>query len=135
MGLCALGGLGVALAARVPPPVMPTLPAPLAASARPAGAPLSSSDTLWTGAALRTERFPELLLLSPLEPLRVPDPLLYFSATAPEGEALPEHARLLGAVSDAPEQPFPLPAEAQGHLILYSLGHDRVVAHAALGGA
>lgn len=133
MGVVSLGGLGVALASRVAPPVMPTLPAPVSAAALPAGPPLSVDEALWTGASIRTARYAEAVVLSPLEPLRMPDPLVYLAASAPAGEALPQGARLLGSLSDAANQPFPVPANAQGHLIVYSLAHDRVVAHAALG--
>ena len=69
-----------------------------------------------------------------LEPLRQPDLLLYFSATPPS-EALPGDAHLLGSVAYRQTRSYPLPATAApgGHLVLYSLAHQAVVATGALG--
>lgn len=66
-----------------------------------------------------------VLDLSVDAPLRAPDPLLYWSA-APAADALPADARLLGPLSGAPHQRFPLPA-ATGQLIVYSLGHGSIL--------
>ena len=68
--------------------------------------------------------------MEPTGPLRAPDPLLYWSASPAQG-ALPSDARLLGPLSAAPVQRFPLPAE-RGQLIVYSLGHAEIVAQGPL---
>ena len=61
-----------------------------------------------------------------------PDVLLYWSAEAPQGDAIPASARLLGKF--APRRLFYLPQAADngGHLILYSLGHRTVTDIATL---
>jgi len=81
------------------------------------------------------------LELLPVAPPDAPDLLLYWTPAAHQGdpasagETLPGEAWLLGPF--APESPIPLPLpevawEGGGTLLLYSLGHQRLVAHAAL---
>lgn len=72
------------------------------------------------------------LELEPLEPLRLPSVLVYWtdSPTTPSVADLAA-ARLLGPLSDTRTQVFPLPnAVSGGHLVLYSLGHQEIVATA-----
>jgi hypothetical protein len=51
-----------------------------------------------------------------------PDVLVYWSATAPGGNALPGDSRLLGAIA---ARRMKVPAE--GYAILYSLAHQNVI--------
>ena len=70
--------------------------------------------------------------------LRSPDVLAYWTpgSTAPQIESsLPDDAKLLGAVSAAVDNVFALPdgsAGQDGHLVFYSLGHQKVVAAGSL---
>jgi len=70
------------------------------------------------------------------ERIEAPDVLLYWSASdAAAGGQLPADAYLLGSLQRASRQQVPLPRAARerdGHLILYSLGHQEVVASAPL---
>ena len=59
-----------------------------------------------------------------LEPMTLPDLLFYGSPTeARDGEGVPESARLLGTL-EAVAEPTPIDA---AHLVVYSLGHARVI--------
>ena len=63
------------------------------------------------------------------EPLRLPDPLLYWSPTAPAADRLPGGAILVTPVgADLAPNSWAPPDRpgASGYLILYSLAHDRV---------
>lgn len=71
--------------------------------------------------------------VTPVGPTRVPDPLLYWSATRATTE-LPPDARLIGPVPTLPRQTFRLPSNA-GQLILYSVGHGVVVSQFTLPGS
>lgn len=135
-GLVALGGLATALAVRPSPATMPALPAALLPEAPPADGPaLLEGDALWQGASVRTAVFPAQVALSVLDPLRRPDPLLYWAERAPaRGEPLPGDAVFLGAVRDAADQRFTLPRSG-GALVLFSLGHGEVFATLSLEGA
>lgn len=141
MGLVALAGLGAGVARRAPPAVMAQLPsvlrsAPAAGGAdvRPAGPLRWAGDDSWLGARLRTEVYSDAVQLTVLEPLRRPDPLLYWSP-APSGadSALPDGAVLLGRVlADPAPQRFRLPPRAEGALLLFSLAHGEVFASLSL---
>jgi hypothetical protein len=130
-------GAGIALASRPAVPVMDALPPPLAAGAPSASAPLWSAADRWIGAVIATTLHPDQVVLTPIEPLRRPDCLLYWSPRPAEGDGLPGGAVLLGAISGDAGQHIPLPAAARaddGVLLIYSLGHSTVVASLALGG-
>ena len=68
--------------------------------------------------------------------IEAPDMLLYWSASDVEsGGQLPSNAYLLGSLQAASRQQVPLPSAARekdGRLILYSLGHQEVVASVPL---
>ncbi|MDA0322401.1 MAG: hypothetical protein O2923_06745 [Verrucomicrobia bacterium] len=67
--------------------------------------------------------------------LGLADPLLYWSPVAATADALPDQATLLGSVTMPTSSQFVLPEMGgghNGHLILYSMGHQRVVASAPL---
>lgn len=78
------------------------------------------------------------LELSAVAPAAAPDVLLYWSAQSSvavgEAEALPADARLLGALGGGGRLLLPVPDEAAGGgaLLLYSLGHARLIGRAAL---
>jgi hypothetical protein len=59
-----------------------------------------------------------------LQPLREPDPLLYFSPGGAAGNDLPQDVVLLGQATDG--ELFSLP-RTRGSLLLYSLGHRKIV--------
>ncbi len=73
--------------------------------------------------------------LAPRRSLRRPALLLYWSAAASDSGRLPADSRLLGAFAGTHLQAFGLPREAAqvgGRLILYSLGHQEIVASARI---
>ena len=127
------GGLGVGLAARRPMPTMTTLPAALSPEAAPITTPLPLS---WTGEGAPVAALDARgrLSLTLGEPLRRPDPLLYWAPAAgmgQPGEGLPDGAIFLGAVTGDPAQRLALPdAVGPGRLLIFSLGHAQVVAAA-----
>lgn len=116
--------LGVALAARTPTPAMEAVPLAMAEPG-PVGPP--DQVLAWAGLPLRAERWTGagLVRLSADEPLRVPAPLVYWSAGPPAGGALPPDARLLAPFSDAAPQTLRLPAPG-GTLLLYSAADGAV---------
>ena len=65
------------------------------------------------------------------EPLRRPDVLLYWTAHEPHG-GLGEGARLLGSVRGDGVERFGQVPDDPGFLVLYSLGHDELIAARAL---
>lgn len=59
------------------------------------------------------------------QPLRRPDPLLYFTKNAGSFETqIPKDALVLGAPRDGVSYPLP---PMHGQLVLYSLGHQKVI--------
>ena len=128
-------GYAAALAGRVPVPLDPA--EALGPPDLPGSAVLELSGG-WEGLPVRGRVFarPDAgpwLELQPLEDLRQPDLLVYWSAL-PGGDGLPEGAYLLGALAGTQRRRFALPEAAAGggHLLLYSLGHQRRVASAPL---
>ncbi|MCB9758591.1 MAG: hypothetical protein H6739_02000 [Alphaproteobacteria bacterium] len=134
-------GAMLGLNLRAPEPVMDSLPAALSRQPAGDGPALRQAADLWEGATWTTtvtsNGGPLVVTLTGREPLRQPEPLLYWSAERPElGGALPRDAWLLGAVPDDPTLRFALPARVpapQGWLLVYALGHSEVVARAPLG--
>ena len=123
----------------------PAFPAPLAAefsTAVPRGAvPVSASALLWRGLSVQTQvlalgdaRFVEL---TPHEPLRAPNGLLYASKTPAAGDRLPADARLLGRFGGSQTQGFALGTGTRTptSLWLFSLARGEVVGRADLTGA
>ncbi len=116
----------------------PPAPAGSGGEVSPVAAPTSASSRAIASlpgfrTAVRGGKEAAQLEVEALEPLRRPDVLLYFSATAP-ADTLPADAHLLGSVAHRQTRSFPLPTAAAkgGHLVLYSLAHQDVVASAAL---
>ena len=116
-------------------------PAPvIAPSMREGAEPLPYDTSSWTafGPGLRAirerESGRERLLIERRPGLSSPDLLVYWAADAPAAGDLPTDAVLLGPLGDPGIHDFGLPAgEAAGTLILYSLGHGRMLAVEPLG--
>jgi hypothetical protein len=94
---------------------------------------VSESSNLWQKHSIRSmfyskpdrplERY---VVLLPAQELNEPDLLLYWAASAPEGNVLPGDAQLLGVYS--PGRAFLLPSNGKGagHLVLFSTAHQTV---------
>ena len=135
----------VALAARPDEPVTPQLPAALAPA--PAGEVDNDFGELFSdppivvrsrtdGSRQRRAGVPPKwwLELEPRAPLARPEVLVYWSKS-PATDRLPEDAWLIGGLAGDRVRAFELPLEAMGlagYLVLYSLGHQEVVASAEL---
>lgn len=135
MAVLSVGGLGAGVMSRQAIPTMTTLPEPLLQAPKPSAQSIvRQGAALWEGARLSTTVYPDQIVLTPLEALRRPDPLLYWAPTAADLEGpLPEGARLLGAVEESPEQRFPL-SQSNGWVYIFSLAHGQIVARMAVGG-
>ena len=74
--------------------------------------------------------------LHPEAALKAPDVLVYWHMGLPPTEGtVPENAHLLGALAGTQARHFALPdttLHTDGHLILYSLGHQQTIAMALL---
>lgn len=92
---------------------------------------LSAASAFWEKNTLSTEFSSDpsnldivQLFLKPVQELRDPDLLLYWTAEARAQDL--SHARLLGALVG--DRAYSLTrAEHRGYLLLYSLGHDAIV--------
>lgn len=135
-------GFAVGLLAREPVPAMhPTDPAlhGLRRFAVPPGATLeeggwSPVDGLDLGIQLSSEDDGQVVDLYPGPETLAPDVLVYHSASAAgAGGDLPEDALLLGSLAGLEPRRFSLPSDrSAGHVILYSLGHARLMGSAPL---
>lgn len=129
-------GLVLALSARPTLPIMEELPGALAGGPNARGADVEGYDVFGEiGVAARGYQTASgaVLELEPAEPLARPDVLVYWSAEA-AGDRLPDGALLLGVLSDR-ARTYAVPAAAagrEGFLVLYSLGHQEVVASGAV---
>ena len=128
----------VALAARPGEPVVEELPAPLAEAA--GGQVEQDLGELFGDPAVagrsRSDGYDWWLELTPAEPIAQPEVLVYWSRSEVEG-GLPEEAYLLGGLAGDRTRTWRLPHEIlglSGTLVLYSLGHQEVVASASLPG-
>jgi hypothetical protein len=130
----------------VRPETPEALPLPGALLALEVVAPevLWERDDLWDGLPIVTRwrgagGVPVAVELQLTAPLQRPEVLLYWSPTlGADAEALPETSHLLGALGGVGTRRHALPEAArsgEGHLLLYSLGHDNVFASAALPGS
>ena len=130
-----------AVVARQPPASQAVLPSPLEREmvkvypSKPF--PLHESALTWPGLKLHTKIWlhdeRRYLELSPHEPLRSPDVLLYASEQPAGAKALPNDARLVGRFAGSRAQTFELPAELPASLWLFSLAHGEVLGSADLG--
>lgn len=128
--------LALALAARPSPPRVEARPAALAPGPDPRGGDVETLPVFGefdvTVHAWQTADGP-VIGITPGEPLARPAVLVYWTP-APPGDGLPDDALLLGAVADRGRTYAVPPAAAgrDGHLVLYSLGHQEVVASGEL---
>lgn len=100
-------------------------------------------DDFWPGLQVAVRVFADSLPpanlaveLQPQRYLKMPDILIYWSASQPTNlEKLPESAYLVGTLSGLEARRFPLPSPAldsDGTLILYSLARQEMIAAANL---
>lgn len=130
------------LLTRRPPAVMETLPGALRPDSGTSSILLAEEPGLWGDAAITTRLYadgtPAARLAVALRPdayLKAPDILVYWHPTRPTDDAVPDGAYLLGTLAGTHAQRFILPdtaLRADGHLMLYSLGHRQVIATAGL---
>ncbi len=125
----------VALTARPDEPVA-QLPAALASP--PAGELDNDFGELFTDPQIvvrsRSDGTTWWLELEPRRPIARPEVLAYWSRSAATGR-LPEDAYLIGSLTGDRTRAFELPREALGRagtLVLYSLGHQEIVASTRL---
>jgi hypothetical protein len=104
-----------------------------------AGDKLSESSNLWQKHSMQSKfyRNPDrpqeiYLVLPPPQELNEPDLLLYWAATAPQGDVLPGDSQLVGAHSEGRSFLLPLNEKGAGHLILFSPAHQTVFDTAAV---
>lgn len=101
----------------------------------PASAQLiRKSDTLWQKHEIHTMFYssadaPRILyvVLHPVQSVDEPDPLLYWSFTAPVANDLSPHAQLMGAFAPDKTRALQLDEQRAGFLILYSAAHQAVI--------
>ncbi len=73
------------------------------------------------------DRPPDIyVVLQPAQELNEPDLLLYWAADAPQGDALPGNAQLVGAFTTGKASLLPLNEKRAGHLVLFSPAHQTV---------
>jgi hypothetical protein len=137
LGPISLGVLALALTSRGAAPLVPVLPA-WSAAPRSEGAVLWEREDLFPGwparLSVRADRSAEL---KALRPLVAPDVLVYWTPDAAvDLGSLPADAHLVARLGGTAVHRFTLPAHdvpaPAGALVLYSLGHQEVVAAAVL---
>jgi len=100
----------------------------------PASAYLArESSGLWQKNAIQSKFYSKsdrpqdiYVVLQPARELNEPDLLLYWSASAPQGNSLPAHAQLMGTFVAGKSFTLPLNVERDGYLVLFSLPHQTV---------
>jgi hypothetical protein len=126
--------LGLALNRREAPAVMGSLPHALGDRGGPQDVPDWRDDDRFEGAQIEASGWhsaPTWVQLRVLEPLRRPDVLLYWTAARP-ASGLGDDALFLGSVRGTSVERFDGVPQGDGFLVLYSLGHDEVVAVGSL---
>ena len=139
MMVCALGVLlpvafGAGIAARRPVPVVASVPPEFAGRASDFGTVVWTKTDLWPGqriiTSLRSDDAGFVAVELMFRDVVKPDVLVYWAAgKETAGDALPDNARLLGALSN--RSPLPIPADVcgeAGRFVLYSLTDHEVVA-------
>lgn len=126
----------VALATRSGDPRVAELPAAVATDAEPLPVVLRRHVQMHAGRVYSSSFGPDPLLVALVQEggPQAADVLAYWSASEPRDGELAADALLLGAVG-ARERRFQLPeaARERGWLVLFSLGHGKIVASMALG--
>ena len=131
------------LLARQPQARVETIPEAVASSSETHPRLLAEEPNLWGELAIITrlhaDAAPASGLAVELHPeayLKAPDVLVYWHVgTMPAENIIPDGAYLLGALAGTQAWRFALPdtaLHADGHLILYSLGHQQTIATARL---
>ncbi|MBI3477376.1 MAG: hypothetical protein HY010_16710 [Acidobacteria bacterium] len=101
----------------------------------PASAQLvRKSDTLWQKHEIHTNFYSSAdsarilyVVLHPVQSVDEPDPLLYWSLTAPAASGVPSQAQLMGAFASDKTFALQLDEHRAGYLILYSGAHQAVI--------
>ena len=122
------------IAARKPVPVAATVPSGLVGKANDFDSVVWTKTDLWPGqriiTSLRRDAAASLAVELIFRDLVKPDVLVYWAAGKDTAvESLPEHARLLGALSSG--APVSIPGDLRGEIgrfVLYSLADQGVVA-------
>lgn len=126
---------------RRPEPVVGALPGLLSPESQETGEPLWSRDDVFPSWPARVLGYRTgAIELKPLRPLDRPDVLLYWTPGSSSEGRLPEDAHLIGRIGSTRRQRFQLPNHdtaagappGGGTLIVYSLGHQEVVAEGRL---
>jgi len=135
----------VALALMLPAIVLIGLgarPPRLTPSAQAARVPTTAhvareSSNLWQKHAIQSKFYstsdrPQdiYVVLQPAEELNEPDLLLYWASDAPQGNALPGNAQLVGTFTTGKAYLLLLNEMPAGHLVLFSPAHQTVVDYA-----
>ena len=91
------------------------------------------SSNLWRNHTIqstfyvRSDRPQEIsVVLQSTEDLNAPDLLLYWTVNAPQGQVLPDAAKLVGAFKANKAFLIPLNEERAGYLVLFSSAHQSV---------
>ena len=91
------------------------------------------SSTLWQKHSIQSRFYSKAdrpldtyVVLLPAEELNEPDLLLYWAGNAPQGDVLPEEAKLVGAFLTGRAYMLPLNEKRAGHLVLFSQVHQTV---------
>jgi len=94
---------------------------------------VSESSNLWQKHSIRSMFYSKpdrpldrYVVLLPTQALNEPDLLLYWAATAPEGNVLPGDAQLVSVFSNGRAILLPLNEKRAGHLVLFSAAHQAV---------
>lgn len=145
VGLCLLvpPAYALSLATRHPEALTTRLPLALSDPAAPPWQVLAVRQVLVGKIVLSTRLLADsasprhlVLELAPVTDPREPDPLVYWSPDpAPSQGGLPAGAFLLGHLAGTRIRSFALPADAvgrEGRVVLYSLGHQRLIGEFAL---
>jgi hypothetical protein len=121
--------LMIGLGARRPrlAPIAHTTDAPVTAHV------VRDSNNLWQKHAIQSKFYstsdhPQdiIVVLQTAQELNEPDLLLYWSASEPQGNALPGDGELVGAFTNGKAYLLPLDERRSGYLILFSSAHQTV---------
>ncbi len=134
LGAVAAVGIVFGLGARETPPTA-ALPVSDLEDRTFEGSKVWESNSVFTELPSRVELLRDgnrygLRITPDRDPL-LPDVLVYWSEEA--SDELPKNANLLGRLSGAQTRAFALPADGNGHLYLFSLGHQTLVDRGAVG--
>jgi hypothetical protein len=105
--------------------LIPDVPAP--ANVVRASSNLWQNHTIHSTFYSRSDRLQEVdVVLQSAQDLNSPDVLLYWADNAPQGNALPGDAKLVGSFRNGKAFLIPLNEERTGYLVLFSSAHKSV---------